>query len=137
MERIHASSAPPPTTAVSAVSGSVTYDSAVPAGLCDHRYGGVAVHSPFGPLDVLPLKFVGGLAVRLQVNVSVPSAAGAASLSAPPAARYQDRAVVPAGGKRSKERSNPAYGRPGAPPAPLSNRIRTGGSASNAARAAS
>ena len=86
---------------------------------------------------MLPVKFVGGRAVRLQVNRSTPAAAGAASASAPPAARYHDRARVPGSGKRAKERSNPGTGAPGvALPAPLSNRIRTGGSASNAARAA-
>jgi hypothetical protein len=62
----------------------------VPAGCCDQRYGGAAVHSPFGPPDVLPVKFVGGRAVRLHVNRSAPAAVGARSVSAPPAARYHD-----------------------------------------------
>ncbi len=44
---------------------------------------------------------------------------------------------MPGSGKRENERSNAGHGRAGvAPPAPLSNRMRTGGSASNAARAA-
>jgi hypothetical protein len=80
----------------------------MPLGFCDHAYGGVAVQSPFVPPEVLPVKFVGGRAVRLQLKTSAPSAAGAASASAPPAARYHDRALVPGGGKRSKDRSNPA-----------------------------
>ena len=89
------------------------------------------------PLPVLPVKSVAGRAARLHLNVSVPAAPGLASASAPPAARYHERAVVPGSGKRENERSKPATGWTGALPAPLSNRIRTEGSASNAASAAS
>ena len=44
---------------------------------------------------------------------------------------------MPGSGKRENERSKPGTGANGVEPAPLSNRIRTGGSASNAASAAS
>ena len=82
----------------------------MPGGFCDHWYEGVAVHSPFVPLPVLPVKLVAGRAARLHVNVSVPAAPGLASASAPPAARYHERAVVPGSGKRENERSKPGDG---------------------------
>ncbi len=43
---------------------------------------------------------------------------------------------MPGSGKRANDCSKPGYGWPGARPAPLSNRIRTDGNASNAVRAA-
>ena len=82
------------------------------------------------------MKSVAGRAALFQVKLSAPFAVGAASVSVPPAPRYHERALVPGSGQRANERSKPGYGAPGAPPAPLSNRIRTGGSASNALRAA-
>ena len=86
---------------------------------------------------MLPAKLVVGRAVGLHVNASVPAVPGATSASAPPSARYHERAAVPGTGKRENERSKPGTGCSGAAPAPLSNRIRTGGSAWNAASAAS
>ena len=113
------------------------YDATVPAGLRAQSYGGVAVHSPLGPEPVFPLKSVRGRAALSHVNASAAAVAGGSSVSVPFAPRYHERAPVPGSGKRPKDCSKAGTGRPAAdPPAPLSNRIRTGGSASNAARAA-
>src|SRR5689334_12769633 len=66
-ERTQAWIAPGPITVVLVLSGSVTYDTAVPAGFCAHWYGGVAVHRPFVPPAVSPVKSVSGLAFAFQV----------------------------------------------------------------------
>jgi hypothetical protein len=84
-----------------------------------------------------PANVVAGRAAARAAKASVPGLAGVLSASAPPGARYHDRAVVPGAGKRLNERSNAATGAPGvALPAPLSKRTLTDGCASNAASAA-
>src|SRR3954468_7330695 len=117
---IDAESAPAPMTTVFAASGSVCQLSAVPAGLGSQRYAGVAPHSPPGP--VLPVKLVAGRADGSSLNV--------------PSGPRSQLCATPRGND-GNDCSNPATGAPGAAPAPLSNRIRTDGSASNAASAAS
>jgi hypothetical protein len=97
----------------------------------------VAVQSPLVPEPVLPVKSVLGRAALSHVNASAEGVPGGPSVSVPFAPRYHERALVPGSGKRPKDCSKAGTGRPAAdPPAPLSNRIRTEGSASNAARAA-
>ena len=107
----------------------------MPGGFCVQRYPGEAPQRPPGP--VLPVKSVAGRARGDQVNSSTPRELGTDPASAPPGPRYHDTACVPGSGKRAKDCSNAGSGAPGCePPAPLSNRILTGGSASNAASAA-
>src|SRR3954469_3074686 len=45
-DRTQACTAPAPTTSASRLSFPLTYDTALPGGLCVHLYGGVAVQSP-------------------------------------------------------------------------------------------
>src|SRR3954468_14183419 len=117
---IDADPAPAPMTTVFAASGSVCQLSAVPAGLGSQRYAGVAPHSPPGP--VLPVKLVAGRADGSSLNV--------------PSGPRSQLCATPRGND-GNDCSNPGTGAPGAAPAPLSNRIRTDGSASKAASAAS
>src|SRR6185437_3774393 len=89
------------------------------------------------PAPVLPVKSVRGRAPGFQVNLSTPGSRVAPGTSAPPKLRYHDCACVPGTGQRANDCSNAAPGAPGCPPpAPLSNRTRTGGSCSNVASAA-
>ena len=84
------------------------------------------------------MKLVSGRALAFHVNELAPGRAGIESVRAPPAPRYHDRAVVPGMGNLENDCSKAGSGWPGdEPPAPLSNRIRTGGSFSNAASALS
>src|SRR4051812_1254442 len=117
---IDADTAPAPMTTVFAASGPVSQLSAVPAGLASQRYAGVAPHSPPGP--VLPVKLVFGRA-------------DGSSLKVPSGPRSQVCATPR--GNEANDCSNPGTGAPGAAPAPFSNKTRTDGSASNAAKAAS
>src|SRR3954451_3717192 len=135
-ERTHARTAPAPSTTVSPFSGGLVYETAVPFGFGAHLYGGVAVHSPPSPPAVSPVKFVSGRACGFQRKRSAPLRARFAP-SAPCRLKYQRRAFVPGTGKAEKDCSKPGYGWPGWPPAPLSNRTRTGGCCSKAASAPS
>src|SRR6185312_7336924 len=135
-ERTHAFTAPAPITVVLAVSGLVTYDAALPAGGWTQLYGGVAVHNPFVPAAVSPVKSVSGRALAFQVNTSAPACVGGVSASEPPGPMYQERPVVPGIGKLGQDCSKPGCGWPADwPPAPLSNITRIDGSFSNAASA--
>src|SRR3954471_7105855 len=131
--RTQTCTAPAPITVVFALSGFVRYDTPLPAGGWSHLYGGVAVHRPFSPPAVSPVKSVGVRAFAFQVNEFVPAFDGALSASLPPLDRYHERPVVPGTGNFANECSKPGCGAPGMlPPAPLSNRMRTEGCASNA-----
>jgi hypothetical protein len=61
-ERTHACTAPAPITVVLLLSGPVTYDAALSAGGGRQSYVGVAVHRPFSPAAVSPVKLVSGRA---------------------------------------------------------------------------
>src|SRR3954447_5174210 len=89
---------------------------------------------PPGAEPVSPVKSVSGRAWASQMNPSAAGLAAAWSASAPPGARYQERASVPEIGKLENELSKPGYGQPGCDefPAPLSKRTRICGRASNA-----
>ena len=89
------------------------------------------------PPVFVPAKSVAGRAVLSQVKLWLPPFFGALPVSVPFGPKNQERARVPGIGKRLKSRSNPGYGTPGAPPAPLSNMTFTCGWAWKAARAAS
>ena len=85
---------------------------------------------------MLPVKSVGGRARGDQVNLSTPRDPGAEAANVPPRPRYHDTARVPGSGNRANDCSNAGTGAPGVElPAPLSNRMRIGGCASNAASA--
>ena len=95
----------------------------MPAGFCDQRYGGAAVHSPFVPPAVLPVKLVGGRAVRLHVNASVPGGGRARRRARRPARGTTTARPCPAAGSaRTSARSR----RPGRPASRCRRRCRTG-----------
>src|SRR3712207_2184223 len=89
---------PWPSTVVSSASGLDRNDAPVPFGGCCPRYGGVAVHRPFSPEPVFPVKFVIGRAFGSHVNALASERFGGFERSESRLEKYHERALVPSTG---------------------------------------